>query len=273
MVRLLQVFLVFIIGISISSPCCAGIKIGGKKAETRAQQKARNNIDEMVSAAESFLQVEDSFDRAIKILKEAYFQSNQDNYTIGIIKSANLLADGYLYLVDYSNATSKYYIAMRHAESIGDSVSMAKAYRGLGLVKFNMKQWADAISNFNTSRDFNALSNQVKVTSLIDYLLGLSYYHLGKYEIAEQSLLTARQAASVTWNSMRLLEIDLNLTNVLVERTNQPSVLIKYDSLHDIFKQLPSKHFVVKHVITAYRLLFKFRFSRNKVDRQKHNKQ
>ncbi len=87
MVRLLQVFLVFIIGISISSPCCAGIKIGGKKAETRAQQKARNNIDEMVSAAESFLQVEDSFDRAIKILKEAYFQSNQDNYTIGIIRA------------------------------------------------------------------------------------------------------------------------------------------------------------------------------------------
>ncbi|GEM_PF-2514228 len=239
--RLLKIFLIVSISASIYSSSNAGIGFGSKKAENRAQQELRDRVDKMVVSAEPLIQIEDSFERTLDILKEAYFQADQSNYTVGIIQSANLLADCYTVLIDYSKATSKYYIAMRHAETIGDSASMAKSFRGLGLVKFNMKQWGGAISDFNSSRDFNVLQDEDKVASLIDCLLGLSYYHLGRFEIAEQSLLNARRAAFEVGDSMRLLEIDLNLANVLVERSNAPSVLNKFDSLYEGFKQRNEK--------------------------------
>jgi hypothetical protein len=118
----------------------ADFKIGSKKAEKRNQVLLEKSIDALNHEAELLFHVEDSFDYAIEILKEAYSQADQANYTKGIISSANLLVDGYLFKTDFSNVTSKYYIAMRQAETIMDSSSMAKAYRGLGLVKFNMKQ-------------------------------------------------------------------------------------------------------------------------------------
>ena len=219
----------------VSNAGYGGLKIGGKKAET-AQLQLEQEVDAMIAQGQSILQVQDSFDHAIALLKEAYFQANTGNYTEGIIQSANLLADGYLLLNDYANATTKYFTAMRHAETVSDSVSIAKAYRGLGLVKFNMKQWAESISNFNQARDFGSKSQQGSLNALIDYLLGLSYYHLGQYEVAEQSLLKAREVAVEQRDSMRLLEIDLNLTNVEVERTNSPVVQATYDRLYDAFE-------------------------------------
>ena len=134
--RLLKIFLIVSISASIYSSSNAGIGFGSKKAENRAQQELRDRVDKMVVSAEPLIQIEDSFERTLDILKEAYFQADQSNYTVGIIQSANLLADCYTVLIDYSKATSKYYIAMRHAETIGDSASMAKSFRGLGLVKF-----------------------------------------------------------------------------------------------------------------------------------------
>ncbi|MFT5723585.1 MAG: adenylate cyclase [Bacteroidia bacterium] len=219
----------------------AGLGFKGKKEAKRKQAVVISNVDQMVDAAQNLYEVEDSFKSAIDILKEAYFLADQANYTKGIIASANLLGKGYLASMDYSNATSKYYIAMRHAETINDSSSMSKAFQGLGLVKYNMNQWAEAISDFNKSREMSQVALNKRDGSVIDYLLGLSYYNLGKYEVSESFLFKAREVAASAGNNMRLLEIKLHLNNIEVERSNSPMVIKVYDELIFDFQALNEK--------------------------------
>lgn len=239
--RLLKVVIVFLLVQTSSLSSFADIKFNSKKEKQRAQIALQKQIDDMIQSAEQLFQNEDSFSKAIDILKEAYFQADQLNYTNGIIKSANLLGDGYLAQSDYSNATSKFYISMRHAETIHDSSSISKSYRGLGLVKYNMKQWAGAISDFNKSRDYKSSPSDSRMTSIIDYLLGLAYYNLGKYEVAETFLRSAQGAAVALNDSMRQLEIKLNLNHIEVERSNSPAVLATYDTLYQQFERRHEK--------------------------------
>ena len=58
---------------------------------------------------------------------------------------------------------------------------------GWGLVKYNMKQWAEAISDFNKSMDYKTAPLDDRLTSVMDYLLGLAYYNLGNMKLQKHS--------------------------------------------------------------------------------------
>jgi len=240
-VRFYKIAVVFFLVLTCSKPASADLKLNSKKEKQREQAKLEMRIDAMVKDADHKFQFDDSIENAIEILKEAYFLSDKSNYTVGIISSANLLGNGYLYHSDFPNATSKFYISLRHAETLNDSSSMSKSYRGLGLVKYNMKQWAEAISDFNKSMDYKTAPLDDRLTSVMDYLLGLAYYNLGKYEVAETFLFSAREAAESVNDSMRLLEIRLNLNHIAVERSNSPEVLSIYDALYTEFEHRNEK--------------------------------
>ena len=122
-------------------------------------RERHNEVAQKVTAlhdkAHAFFTSEDSIKVAIDLLHKAYAISDAANYTTGIIKSTEELGRGYLSLSDNAQATRYFYISLKKAESVQDSLSVSQAYIGLGLVMYGMQKWSEAISYFTHSIKFN----------------------------------------------------------------------------------------------------------------------
>ncbi len=230
---------VFVVGVFADG--YANLELGNAKEKRHQQLEKEQQVDKLNDQAKDYFRLEDSLKPAIAILKESYFIADQANYIPGIIKSSNLLGRGYLNNAEYSKATMKFYTSMRFAESIGDSGSVSDAYWGLGLVMYNMNNWSNAINNFQKSKEYNVKIKSSRSFLLVEYLLGLCYYNLDQFNLAEEYLNRSNQTAEILNDSMRLLEIRLYLNHIAVERYNEPHVIDEYDRLIYQFGEMNEK--------------------------------
>lgn len=189
-------------------------------------------VDSLNNRAKNYFKHDDSLSYAIEALKESYFIADRNNYASGIIKSANMLARGYLYNSEYAKSANKSYMAMRHAEYNNDSSGVAEAYWGLGLVMYQMSKWSDAIRYFDKSQRYDTAQSG---NPLIQYLLGLCFYNLHQYELAEEYLTNSKRDAEMRSDTMRLLEIRLYQNHILLEQGVDSAVMDEYATLIDEF--------------------------------------
>ncbi|MFT5481240.1 MAG: adenylate cyclase, partial [Bacteroidia bacterium] len=206
-----------------------GFKIG--QNEESIPFDVEKTFKELLARGDYYLATEDSVKYAEHFLKQAYDLALNANYSAGIINSAYKLGVSYLTTSDHANATRYYYVSMKQAESMKDSASLAMAYMGLGLVMYNMNAWPSSIENFESAFDFKPARGQLMGESLVEYLLGLCYYELKKYDKSKRYLNRAMNSAETNNDSMRILEIRLNLNKIEAETNLSEKVLSEYDDL------------------------------------------
>ncbi len=210
----------------------------GNFLKKQASKKAKiDSIEFLISRGDAFLEHEDSTQSALVYLKEAYFLSERADYISGITRSANLLGSCYVQVAEFAKATSKFYTAMRYAQSVNDSINVSKAYRGLGIVNYSMANWNNALSHFKKAKKYSQSHKNPSEQSVVDYLTGLCYYNLEYYDVALTYLDKADSIAKSSKDNGRLLEIRLYKNHITVAQGKIEGVIDEYDSLIQRFEE------------------------------------
>lgn len=198
-------------------------------------------IDALISTAKSVLEKEDSISFSLELFKLANQDALKVNYPKGILKSSYELGRISLLMSDNPSAISYFYQCLEASRSISDSISESKAYLGLGLVMYNLNKWSDALKFFESSMRVDPRKSKYLGGSTQEYLLGLCYYRQSQFERSSDLLNKVRVFAARSNNGMRELESILYLTNIASQKKNREDLLLRYDSLYQVFTERGEK--------------------------------
>jgi class 3 adenylate cyclase len=194
-----------------------------------------DKIDVLISNAKRALEKTDSISYSLELLKRANQDALKVNYPKGIMRSSYELGLIALLMSDYPSAIGSFYECLEASRSSADSISESKAYLGLGLVMYNLNKWSDAVKFFESSMSVDTRKSKYLGGSTQEYLLGLCYYRQSQLERSSILLNKVKAFADRNNNEMRKLEAILYLTNIASQKEAREDLLIRYDSLYQIF--------------------------------------
>lgn len=196
-----------------------------------------SEIDSLIKRAKPYFSYEDSLQKAIDIYEEALEKSHKIQYTKGVLISSNNLGYAYTGQSNLAKATGHFYIGLKNAEILEDSVEMSSSLFGLGLVMYNMNNWDDAIHYFSKVLTFvQSRENNSKVSGT-KYLLGLCYTETNQTSLAELCFLESLEIAKTGKDHQRCVEIRLALNNLKNNEVSNAEVLLEYENLYESFKE------------------------------------